>query len=205
MLAYGRALERARCAHFDLLRDRRDILLLGDGDGRGLELACRIAPRARITTVDFSAGMLRRAAARLSATDRERVTFLQADARAVTITPGSHDAIVTLFFLDCFTEDEARAVVARHLPALTADGIWLDADFALPPRGLARWRARLLLWLMITFFRWQTGLGTRRLPPVERLLRECGLAIVASRGWQGGFIRSIACRPLPKDDSPARG
>jgi SAM-dependent methyltransferase len=205
LLAYGRALERARFAHFDLLRDRRDILLLGDGDGRGLALACQLAPRARITTVDFSAGMLARAATRLSADDRARVTFVQADARSVAITPDTHDAIVTLFFLDCFAEDEARAVVARHLPALAADGIWIDADFALPGRGFSRLRARFQLRVMIAFFRWQTGLRARALPPVETLLREAGLSVFARRSWQGGFIRAIACRRSPaKDDSPAR-
>lgn len=191
-LAFGRALERARFRHFDRLQDRRHILLLGDGDGRGLALACRLAPQARITSLDFSAGMIERAARRLSPADRARVTFLQADALTADFPANTYDAVTTLFFLDCFTGEQVLALIARLLPALTPDAVWLHADFALPARGLPRLRARLWLALMFAFFRWQTGLDTRSLPPSETLLRAAGLEPLAHATWHGGFIVSTA-------------
>ena len=57
------------------LPDCQRILLLGDGDGRGLALACRVAPHAHIDSLDFSAGMLDHAARRLRPEDRARVTL----------------------------------------------------------------------------------------------------------------------------------
>ncbi|MET0261530.1 MAG: class I SAM-dependent methyltransferase, partial [Rariglobus sp.] len=64
-IAFGRALERARFQHFARLRTCKRILLLGDGDGRGLALACQLAPSAHIDSIDSSSGMLKRAELRL--------------------------------------------------------------------------------------------------------------------------------------------
>ena len=97
-IAFGRALERARFHHFSQLRDCKRILLLGDGDGRGLALACRVAPHARIDSIDFSAGMLARAARRLRPEDRARVTLRQADALAFNFPADTYDAVTTFFY-----------------------------------------------------------------------------------------------------------
>lgn len=189
-LAFGRALEWARFAHLPRLQDRRHILLLGDGDGRVLARVCRLAPHARIETLDISAGMLARAARRLSPADRARVTWRHEDARAATFAPSSYDAIVTLFFFDCFSNEEVRVLINRLRPALMPNALWLEADFALPARGPARWRAHVWLAAMQAFFRWQTGLQARELPPVGALHEDAGLRKVAGSKRQGGFIRS---------------
>lgn len=201
-LAYGRALERARFAHFEQLRDRRHILMLGDGDGRGLVRACRLAPLAKIDWIDSSAGMLERAAQRLRPEDRERVTFRHENALAAEVTVNTYDAITTLFFLDCFSAQDAGIAINRFRPALTADGVWLYADFALPDRGWSRLRAQFWIKLMLVFFRWQTRLTIKQLPPAEALLNAAGLATVAGSSWHGGFLRSIVCQPQEKGASP---
>jgi SAM-dependent methyltransferase len=189
-IAFGRALERARFQHFDRLRDCRRILLLGDGDGRGLALACRLAPHARIDSLDFSAGMLEHAARRLRPEDRARVTLRQADALTADFPADTYDAVTTLFFLDCFSGEQVRAFIERLRPALKPGALWLYADFALPPRGFYRARAQVWLSLMLFFFRWQTGLTVRALPQAEYLLRDAGFHRLAETSWQGGFILS---------------
>jgi len=190
ILAYGRALERARYHHLDRLRDCRRILLLGDGDGRVLVRLCRIAPHAHIDSLDFSAGMIARASRRLAPAERARVTFREADALTAEYPANTYDAVTTLFFLDGISDEQVSTLIARLCPALTPEAVWLFADFVLPPHGWARLRARVLLTLMFTFFRWQTGLTVRELPPSEALLESAGFARVADARWQGGFIRS---------------
>ncbi|MDF3059112.1 MAG: SAM-dependent methlyltransferase [Rariglobus sp.] len=194
-LAFGRALECARFHHFARLRDRRHILLLGDGDGRGLALACRLAPRARITSLDSSPGMIARARRRLDPADHGRVTFVCADALGTDFPTATYDAVTTLFFLDCFSTEQTHSLVGRLQPSLTPDALWLHADFTLPPRGPARLRARAWLTLMFAFFRWQTGLAVRALPPSEELLQAAGFHRLAGSSWQGGFIRSVVFSP----------
>lgn len=197
-LAFGRALERARFHHFERLSDRRHILLLGDGDGRGLALACRLAPHARITSLDFSPGMIARATRRLDPADRARVTFLCADALTAEFPAATYDAVTTLFFLDCFSDEQVRGFIARLRPALTPDALWLHADFAVPPHGWPRLRARVWLALMFAFFRWQTGLATHALPESEARLHAAGFHRLAHSDWQGGFILSAVFQQIAK-------
>jgi ubiquinone/menaquinone biosynthesis C-methylase UbiE len=194
-LAFGRALERARFRHFDHLHNRKRILLLGDGDGRGLALALRIAPHAQIDSLDSSAGMLTRASRRLSPEELTRVTFLHADAFAASYPAETYDAVTTLFFLDCFSGEQVERLIERLRPALTKDALWLHADFALPPAGWARLRARVWLTIMFWFFRWQTGRpATQALPPAETLFESAGFVPLAHASWQHGFLVSTLFR-----------
>lgn len=193
--AFGRDLERARFRHLERLRHCRRILVLGEGDGRCLARLVRIAPEARIHCLDLSAGMLARAAARLAGTPAaERVTFEQADILAGGPLPADCDAVTTFFFLDCFTAEQAEGIVARVQAALLPGSLWLFADFALPPRGFARLRARAWLGMLYAFFRWQTGLPARELPPSEALIQRAGFALETSEELQHGLLRSVVFR-----------
>lgn len=190
LVAFGHDLERARFAHLDRLRACRSILVLGEGDGRCLARLVKIAPHAHIDCLDLSPAMLRHAAARLAAPDAARVTFRQADLLAAALPPGNYDAVVTLFFLDCFTAAQATAVMARIATSLQPGAWWLWADFTLPQGGLARWRAQAWLAVLFAFFRWQTALDARELPPVARLFEELGWHPVAETVLQHGLVRS---------------
>ncbi|HWA09988.1 MAG TPA: class I SAM-dependent methyltransferase [Opitutaceae bacterium] len=194
-LAFGRDLERARFCLLDRLRDCRKILVLGEGDGRCLARLVRIAPAAEIHCLDLSDAMLARAAARIADTaDAGRVTFTQADVLAAPRLPPDCDAVVTCFFLDCFSAEQAARVVASVASALRPEARWLIADFVLPARGLARLRARMWVGLLYAFFRWQTGLRTRALPPSEELIAAAGFTLEARQEFQHGLVRSVSFR-----------
>ena len=194
-LAFGRDLERARFCLLDRLRDCRDILILGEGDGRCLAQLVRAAPAARIRCVDASGAMLARAAARLTdPAARARVAFDRADALSLPLPAARYDAVVTLFFLDCLLPDQVAALVGRVQASLRPGARWLWADFAWPRRGWRLWRARATLRVLYTFFRWRTGLPARALPPAEEILERAGFAREAEREFQGGFIRSALFR-----------
>jgi predicted O-methyltransferase YrrM len=197
-LAFGGDLERARFAHLDRLASSRDILLLGEGDGRCAARLAAIAPRARILCVDSSPAMVRRASGRIAPADAARVTFLCADARTFAPGPGAFDAVATLFFLDCLGAAEAEALVARAGAGLRAGATWLFADFVLPPRGAARLRARAWLAVLYAFFRLAAGLRVSELPPSEDILARAGWSRAASRDFQGGLVRSaVYARAAP--------
>ena len=95
-----------------------------------------------------------------------------------------------MFFLDCFTAEQAAQFMERVTPALQPAAAWLFADFVLPPRGYARLRARAWLTLLYTFFGWTTGIQTRRLPPSETLITTAGFRRVERREFQHGLIHS---------------
>lgn len=199
-LAFGRDLERARFAHLARLRECRSILVLGEGDGRCLERLVAAAPRAHVDCLDLSPAMLARAAARLAGSDAAaRVTFRQADLLAADLRPAHYDAVVTCFFLDCFTARQAESVMTRITGSLRPGAQWLWADFHVPAAGFARWRARIWLGVLYAFFRWSTGIETRELPPVEPRLAAGGWVPVAELTLQRGLLRSVAfARPADR-------
>jgi ubiquinone/menaquinone biosynthesis C-methylase UbiE len=197
-VAFGGSLQRARVVQLHHLRDCRRILLLGDGDGRALARILAIAPASRVVSVDASRRMLELSARRIGNADRERVTLQHADARTLSLSPQSVDAVVTQFFLDCFTPAEVAHIVATLAPALCPGGRWLFTDFALPPHGPRRAAGRALVNSLYAFFRWTTGITARALPPSEDAIRNAGFDVFADVTLAGGLLRSVVfTRTIP--------
>lgn len=189
--AFGRLLSRVREAHLDHLRGCRDILLIGDGDGRALARLVAIAPEARVVSVDASRRMLDLAAQRIAAADRARVTFAHADARQLELTHASFDGVVTQWFFDCFTPAEVTLLVRRIAPALRPAGLWLFADFAIPRRGRGRVFGLVITSALYKFFRWRTRISASSLPPSEDEIENAGFVPIASASFAGGVLRSV--------------
>jgi SAM-dependent methyltransferase len=188
--AFGRDLERARFCLLDKLAPCTRILVLGEGDGRALVRLVAIAPAAEIHCVDISAAMRSRASARLPAIHRARVVFHHIDALTAPLPIGPFDAVTTMFFLDCFTEQELRGLVPKIAATLAPAAAWLWADFRMPERGWRRLWARASIGLLYVFFRWQTGISARRLPPAEEIIAAAGFASREYRDRQGGMVRT---------------
>lgn len=186
--AFGRALERIRFVHLDRLRTARRVLILGEGDGRALERLLTIAPAAHFDVYDVSPEMIALAEAR--SRNQDRVRFKCADARSVVWPTEHYDAIVTQFFLDCFTENEARTLVDRLAATLAPSGKWLIADFAIPSSGWRRIHAQLWIRTMYLFFGLTTGLKARNLPPFQALLNEAGLHPIEHASARAGLMDS---------------
>lgn len=191
LAAFGRALERARFVHLDHLSACRRILVLGEGDGRCLARLVRAAPTAQIDVLDISPVMLARAAAGLPPEDRPRVLLREADILRSPLPDGPYDAVTTMFFLDCFAAADLRALVPRVAAVLAPAATWLWTDFRVPERGVVRWYAQACVGALYAFFRWQTGISARTLPPAERMIEEAGFRAVQRRDYRGGLIRSV--------------
>jgi ubiquinone/menaquinone biosynthesis C-methylase UbiE len=197
LAAFGRDLERARFAFLGELAGCGAVLLLGEGDGRCAERLAAVAPRARIHCVDSSQGMIAAARRRIEASGAAgRVTFECADLRSFAPAPGAYDAAATLFVLDCFDAETVASLVDRVGQGLRPGAKWLFADFVLPPGGLARARARAWLAVLYAFFRWETGLRVRELPPSEAILAAAGWSRTACLDLNRGLVRSaVFARP----------
>lgn len=195
--AFGSDLETARFCHLEHLRDCRRVLVLGEGDGRFLAQLMRRFPAMRVDCVEASGAMLRLARARLREGERHRVTFHHADALTAQFEAGAYGAVVTLFFLDCFPQEDVARLVTQVQPALGANACWLWADFALPPSGWRHWRAALWLRGLYLFFHWKTALTVDQLPPSEKILQKAGFRLCAEKTFQAGLLRSAVYRSMP--------
>jgi len=184
--AFGRALERCRFAYLNRLADLQSILILGEGDGRALERMLDISLAARIDVVEVSSRMIGLAQRRIAGSTRVR--FIQEDASSIRFQPLTYDAIVTCFFLDCFSEPEACELIERLSQALIPNGIWLMSDFAIPALGWRHWHAKFWITAMYGLFWLTTDLRVGSLPPIAALLSRAGLTRLRRREQRAGMV-----------------
>ena len=187
-LTAGGRLQRARTHWLDALAGRRRILSVGEGHGRFAAACLARFPEAELTCVEASPAMLAVAQERTRGMPG-RVRWECRDALAEQ-PDQSYDAIVTCFFLDCFAPDELAAVVRQLAAGATEDAVWLVTDFNVPPRGLARWRARAVHALMYAFFRVVTKLPARELTPPDAELERQGFLLAGRHDTEWGMLRA---------------
>ena len=187
-LTAGETLQRVRTAWLPELRDRKRILSVGEGHGRFAAACAATHPTAELTCVEASAGMLRRAQARVRSLPG-RVRWHAGDFQSWSPEVPC-DALVTCFFLDCFPPAQLAAVVAKLAGCARPDALWLIVDFALPAHGPARWRAAAIHALMYGFFRRLAGLPARRWTAPDELLRQHGFSLVGRREFEWGLLRA---------------
>src|ERR1700722_4258248 len=184
--AFGGALRRRREAFLFELGDPQKVLVLGDGDGRFLQLFVALYPEARVDAVDVSAGMIELARSRVAS---DRVTFHVADAREFVFEE-EYDLAVAHFFFDCFDETELREIIFRF----TAKQ-FLISEFR------RTWWSRPLLAGLYLFFRIATELETRRLSDHRTMLERSGYRLDREEDALGGLLASELWRlsaPLKK-------
>jgi len=134
-LSFGPFLERCRFYYLDELRSCRRALVFGDGDGRFTARLLAANSEIKVDAVDSSAAMLRlltRRVARLGPSARDRLQTRQMGALNFDPEGAPYDLVATHFFLDCFSESEVGALIARIAPHLTTDAVWLVSEFAIP-------------------------------------------------------------------------
>ena len=180
-IGFGGELQRRRCTFLSRVSDARRILVLGEGDGRFLVRLMRESRGAAIDYADLSGRMLQLARRRCG----DGINYHCGDARTMPLPRSEYDLIVTHFFLDCFDESDAAAVVARLSEAARPRARWLISEFREP----SAW-ARALVRMLYLFFRVTTRLKTRRLVDHHPLLERHGFHLARSERARGGLLAS---------------
>lgn len=183
----GGKLQRCRLAFINEIPIPRRVLLAGEGPGRSLPAFVEKFPNAEIVVVDSSERMLEIAREKVTSA---RVRFVLADLREWEEPEEEFDLIVTHFFLDCFTEEELRKMVARLGEMAAPVANWLAADFEIAPTGLARWRSRMILGMLYGFFRVACGLKANVLVPADGDLEKAGFSKHCREIREWGLLKS---------------
>lgn len=188
----GQKLHRCRTAFLDNIPVARNILLMGEGHGRGLVECRRRFPSARIICVDASARMLDQARRNLA---RHKLTadcieFVHADVLQWSPPAAAYDLIVTNFFLDCFRAEQVAQIITRLATAATSEANWLLADFQVPHAGWKRLRSRLIIGSLYTFFRAMTRLPAEQLTPPAPFLEHAGFTLQRRTETEWGLLHS---------------
>ena len=189
--SFGRILERCRF-HFMMRCSRaRHALVLGDGDGRFTARLLASNPTVQVDAVDASPAMLAalRERARQSCQNADtRLHTIQADLRRFTPTGKDYDLVISHFFLDCLTDSDVTALIARLSPRMTRDAIWLVSEFAVPEKGWRRLAARMVIRSLYYAFFVLTGLRVRHIPDYTKTLNDSGFYLVEKAVYLGGML-----------------
>ena len=197
----GSCMQKARTACLKELREPRNVLLVGEGHGQLLVELMKLFPSAKMTCLDGSSGMLKKAKGALIRAEirEDRCHFIHAD--ALTWEPPAQDEafdlITSCFIFDCFTQKELDRLVPCLAQAGTPDAEWLIADFQIPRSGLARWRASLIVRLLYTLFRLATGIKASELPQHTKLLGDAGFTPFSRRELEFGLLYNELWRRIP--------
>jgi ubiquinone/menaquinone biosynthesis C-methylase UbiE len=171
----GGLLQRCRTRWLREVRDAKRALLIGEGNGRMLEACATALPDSQFTVLDQSEAMLDQARSRWDQTGgKQNIIFERADLRDWRADEANFDLVVTNFFLDCFEPEELQRVITNISAAASPQARWLVADFAVPPTGWRRMRARAVLGLAYSFLRLAPNISARDITAPDEALRALG-------------------------------
>jgi SAM-dependent methyltransferase len=188
-LTLGRTLEHCRLHFLPSLLQQKKALILGDGDGRFTTQLLTANPIIEVDAVDTSATMLQLLRQRCEAANAAtRLQTHQTSILAFTPpAPETYDLVVTHFFLDCLTQPDLEALIARTTEHLRPGSLWLLSDFRVPP-GPMRLPAKILIRTLYLAFRILTGLRTTRLPDHATPLTQAGFTRKARNLFLAGIL-----------------
>lgn len=187
----GGLLQRCRTRWLGEVRESRHALLVGEGNGRMLEVCATALPKCQFTVLDQSEGMLAQAQRRWRRVEgKQNVVFECADLRDWHADEASFDLVVTNFFLDCFTPEELARVIRNISAAASNRAQWLMADFCVPQSGWRRVRAQVVLALAYGFFRAATGILAGRMTSPEVGLRAAGFELQQRERFNHGLLHA---------------
>lgn len=188
----GGKMQCCRVAFLDNIPEPHNILLLGEGHGRFL-IPCRMKfPKAAITCVDASSGMIAQARQSLarSGLAEENIQFIQRNILEWSPPDGAFDLIVTHFFLDCFREDQLAILIPKLAQAAMPNAHWLVADFQIVSSGLKRLRCRMIVSMLYAFFRVATHLSASKLIDPDPFFERAGFTLHRRIEEKWGLLRS---------------
>ena len=194
----GSELEKMR---FSFLEDpqvqkARQILILGEGDGRFLRRALELLPETHFTVLDASFNMISKAQNGLTHEQEKRTKLVCEDALKYTEFQRGYDGLVMHCFLDCFTPQ----IIEKHLPywlrGVKRDGwVWIG-DFVEPPNYGWQW---VRLRILYAFFGWVTNIEARAVFDVHPLLANLGWKLGRKETFAAGALSSRLFQRTSKD------
>ena len=179
-LLLGPQLQRCRQVNVNELASARDILLLGDGNGRFSTLLLAQFPHLKLTSIDASDSMLKQAKKRRvkAAIPEDRIHTIQQDILKLPDNLGSFDAVVAQFFFDSFGQAEIEHISNKIYESLKPNGRLMVSEFHIPTdTRIGHWRARMTLRLLYAIFGLLTGLRTQQLTDYHAALINSGFTM----------------------------
>lgn len=190
-ISFGDELQKCRTLNLNHAKEAKNILILGDGNGRFLESLLNINPVGKIDCIDISIKMMAQAKNRIkSKPGVKNVKFIHANIFDRKLEIGFYDLVVVNFFLDCFTFSELNSLICNIYHGLSPGGFLINGDFNIPDTLFKKISARFILMGMYVFFKIFTRLSASKLIDPEPILKSNGLVLKNKSEIFGSFLKS---------------
>ncbi len=158
------------------------VLFVGGGTGKVLSDLLEKKPIS-IDFLELSENMLSIAQARTNEPNYIHADVLEYEGK-------EYDCVLLFFVLDVFNKEDLNRACERILKILKPGGLVLYADFQSPQTIYHK----VLLWMMIRFFKVTTDIGSTALLNHSLALRNTGFYTVEKMSRQDGFIAGEVLR-----------
>ena len=190
-ISFGNQLQQCRISQIAELKEVKNVLILGDGNGRFLESLLKLNCNAEIESLDISSNMIGLANARITPLpNNSQVVFIHTDVFDWNFPKCKYDLVVTNFFLDCFTYSELTNLLEKISLSLKPEGKLIYGDFNVPNSLLIKTLASLLLFGMYLFFRIFTRISAKSLYDPTTLLIENKFILKNEKYYLWSFLKS---------------
>ena len=148
-ISFGNQLQQCRISQLAELNAVKNVLILGDGNGRFLESLLKSTNNSEIESLDISRNMIELANTRItSLPNSSKVIFIHSDVFDWDFPKFKYDLVVTNFFLDCFTYPELTNLIEKVSLSLKPEGKLIYGDFNVPNSFCKKTLTSLLLFGM---------------------------------------------------------
>lgn len=190
-ISFGNQLQQCRISQLAELNEVKNVLILGDGNGRFLESLLKSNSTTEIESLDISKNMIGLANARItSLPNNSKVTFIHNDVFDWDFPKYKYDLVVTNFFLDCFTHSELPNLIEKVSLSLKPEGKLIYGDFNVPKSLFKKTLTSLLLFGMYLFFRIFTRISANSLHDPTSLLIENKFILKNEKYYLSSFLKS---------------
>jgi len=177
---FGKAMTQSQMIFLGQLQNCESVLVLGGGTGWWLNDLLKRFPDLKITFVDSSSEMIRRAKMKLKL--KHQVDFVHGTIEDVSMDR-KFDGVILYYFLDLFPGDRLPVVIEKIFNHMNANSIWLVSDFI----NRKKWHTAFLK-MMYLFFYLLTGSTSKQLPDWQNKLENAGLLKIEEQTFYGKFI-----------------
>lgn len=190
-ISFGDQLQQCRISQIAELKEVKNVLILGDGNGRYLESLLKSNCNAEIQSLDSSKTMIGLANARIiPLPNRSKVVFIHSDVFDWDFPKCKYDLVVTNFFLDCFTYSELTNLIEKISLSIKPEGKLIYGDFNVPNSCFKKNFSSLVLFGMYLFFRIFTKISAKSLHDPASLLIEKNFILNNEKYYLGSFLKS---------------
>lgn len=190
-ISFGNQLQQCRISQLAELNEVKNVLILGDGNGRFLESLLKSNSYTEIESLDISRNMIGLANARItSLPNSSKVGFIHGDVFDWDFPKFKYDLVVTNFFLDCFTYSELTNLLQKVSLSLKPQGKLIYGDFSVPKSLFKKTLSSLLLFGMYLFFRIFTRISAKTLHDPTSLLIENNFILMNEKYYLWSFLKS---------------